>query len=215
VIDNGIGLDGEALRTVFDMFRQANDRNGSQGGLGIGLTLARQLVEMHGGSVEAQSEGAGRGAEFAIRLPRAVATVPTKEQQPLSARNEHSGRVKVLVVDDNVDLVEMLSMVIEAAGHYVRKAFDGRSGISAALEYQPDLILLDVGMPDLKGTEVAKELRRHRELAGARIVALTGWGQPDDRQRTAAAGFDDHLTKPADPGQIQQILEEVAGRVRH
>jgi CheY-like chemotaxis protein len=123
--------------------------------------------------------------------------------------------VKVLVVDDNVDLVEMLSMVIEAAGHYVRKAFDGRSGISAALEYQPDLILLDVGMPDLKGTEVAKELRRHRELAGARIVALTGWGQPDDRQRTAAAGFDDHLTKPADPGQIQQILEEVAGRVRH
>ena len=215
VIDNGIGLDGEALRTVFDMFRQANDRNGSQGGLGIGLTLARQLVEMHGGSVEAQSEGAGRGAEFAIRLPRAVATVPTKEQQPLSAGNEHSGRVKVLVVDDNVDLVEMLSMVIEAAGHYVRKAFDGRSGISAALEYQPDLILLDVGMPDLKGTEVAKELRRHRELAGARIVALTGWGQPDDRQRTAAAGFDDHLTKPADPGQIQQILEEVAGRVRH
>ena len=215
VIDNGIGLDGEALRTVFDMFRQANDRNGSQGGLGIGLTLARQLVEMHGGSVEAQSEGAGRGAEFAIRLPRAVATVPTKEQQPLSAGNEHSGRVKVLVVDDNVDLVEMLSMVIEAAGHYVRKAFDGRSGISAALEYQPDLILLDVGMPDMKGTEVAKELRRHRELAGARIVALTGWGQPDDRQRTAAAGFDDHLTKPADPGQIQQILEEVAGRVRH
>ena len=215
VIDNGIGLDREALRTVFDMFRQANDRNGSQGGLGIGLTLARQLVEMHGGSVEAQSEGAGRGAEFAIRLPRAVATVPTKEQQPLSAGNEHSGRVKVLVVDDNVDLVEMLSMVIEAAGHYVRKAFDGRSGISAALEYQPDLILLDVGMPDMKGTEVAKELRRHRELAGARIVALTGWGQPDDRQRTAAAGFDDHLTKPADPGQIQRILEEVAGRVRH
>ena len=119
VIDNGIGLDGEALRTVFDMFRQANDRNGSQGGLGIGLTLARQLVEMHGGSVEAQSEGAGRGAEFAIRLPRAVATVPTKEQQPLSAGNEHSDRVKVLVVDDNVDLVEMLSMVIEAAGHVV------------------------------------------------------------------------------------------------
>jgi len=118
VIDNEIGIDGEALRTVFDMFRQANDRNGSQGGLGIGLTLTRQLVEMHGGSVEAQSEGPGRGAEFAIRLPRAVATVPT-EQQPSSAGNEHSGRVKVLVVDDNVDLVERLSMVIEAAGHVV------------------------------------------------------------------------------------------------
>jgi DNA-binding response OmpR family regulator len=90
----------------------------------------------------------------------------------------------VLVVDDNVDLVEMLSMVVEAAGHHVRKAFDGASGISAALEYQPDLILLDVGMPDMNGAEVAKELRRHREMAGARIVALTGWGHAEDRQRT-------------------------------
>ena len=122
--------------------------------------------------------------------------------------------MKVLVVDDNVDLVEMLSMVIEAAGHYVRKAFDGRSGISAALEYQPDLILLDVGMPDMNGNEVAKELRRHQEVAGARIVALTGWGQAEDRRRTADAGFDDHLTKPADPEQIQRILEDVALRLR-
>jgi CheY-like chemotaxis protein len=121
--------------------------------------------------------------------------------------------VRVLIVDDNVDLVEMLSMVVEAAGHPVRKAFDGRSGISAALEYRPDLILLDVGMPDVSGMEVAKQLRQYRELARTRIVALTGWGQADDRQRTAAAGFDDHLTKPADPAQIERILEEVAVRV--
>jgi signal transduction histidine kinase/CheY-like chemotaxis protein len=212
VIDNGIGLDREALRTVFDLFRQASDRNG-QGGLGIGLTLAKQLVEMHGGTIEAHSEGVGRGAEFAIRLPLAVAAAPTKQQVPPTADHGRRGRVKVLVVDDNVDLVEMLSMVVEAAGHHVRKAFDGRSGVSAALEYQPDLILLDVGMPDMNGTEVAKELRRHQEVAGARIVALTGWGQAEDRQRTADAGFDDHLTKPADPGQIQRILEEVAARV--
>ena len=105
-------------------------------------------------------------------------------------------------------------LVVEAAGHQVRKAFDGRSGISAALEYQPDLILLDVGMPDMNGTEVAKELRRHREVAGARIVALTGWGQAEDRQRTADAGFDADLTKPAEPAQIQRILEEVAVRLR-
>jgi len=215
VIDNGIGLDREALATVFEMFRQAGDRNGTEGGLGIGLTLARQLVEMHGGSIEAHSEGEGQGAEFAIRLPLAATTAPRKEQQPSPASDGQPARLKVLVVDDNADLVEMLSMVVEAAGHHVRKAFDGRSGISAALEYQPDLILLDVGMPDMHGTEVAKELRRHREVAGARIVALTGWGQAEDRQRTADAGFDDHLTKPADPGQIQRILEEVAVRVRN
>jgi signal transduction histidine kinase/ActR/RegA family two-component response regulator len=209
VIDNGIGLEREALTTVFAMFRQAGDRNGSEGGLGIGLTLAKQLVEMHGGSIEAHSEGKGRGAEFTIRLPRAVATTQRKEQQPPAGKGQLA-RIKVLVVDDNADLVEMLSMVVEAAGHDVRKAFDGRSGISAALEYQPDLILLDVGMPDMNGTEVAKELRRHQEVAGARIVALTGWGQAEDRQRTADAGFDDHLTKPADPERIQQILEEVA-----
>ena len=215
VIDNGIGLDRGALATVFEMFRQAGDRNGTEGGLGIGLTLARQLVEMHGGSIEAHSEGEGQGAEFAIRLPLAATTAPRKEQQPSPASDGQPARLKVLVVDDNADLVEMLSMVVEAAGHHVRKAFDGRSGISAALEYQPDLILLDVGMPDMHGTEVAKELRRHREVAGARIVALTGWGQAEDRQRTADAGFDDHLTKPADPGQIQRILEEVAVRVRN
>jgi DNA-binding response OmpR family regulator len=121
--------------------------------------------------------------------------------------------VKVLVVDDNVDLVEMLSMVVEAAGHQVRKAFDGRSGISAALEYQPDLILLDLGLPDVNGTEVAKELRRHREVAQARIVALTGWGQAEDRQRTADAGFDEHLTKPADPEQIQRLLDKVSVQI--
>ena len=210
VIDNGVGLDRQALTSVFEMFRQTGDRNGSQGGLGIGLTLARQLVEMHGGSIEAHSEGEGQGAEFAIRLPRAIATAPRNEPQPPPAGKGQPARVKVLVVDDNVDLVEMLSIVVEAAGHHVRKAFDGRSGISAALEYQPDLILLDVGMPAMKGTEVAKELRRHRHLAGARIVALTGWGQAEDRQRTADAGFDDHVTKPAAPEQIQRLLDEVA-----
>ncbi len=207
VIDNSVGLDREALTTVFEMFRQAGARHGSQGGLGIGLTLAKQLVEMHGGSIDAHRDGEGQGAELAIRLPLAVATAPTTEQQPPPAANGQPARLKVLAVDDNVDLVEMLSMVVEAAGHHVRKAFDGASGISAALEYQPDLILLDVG-PDMNGAEVAKELRRHREMAGARIVALTGWGHAEDRQRTADAGFDDHLTKPADPGQIQRILEE-------
>ena len=143
------------------MFRQAGDRHGSQGGLGIGLTLAKQLVEMHGGSIDAHSEGEGAGAEFAIRLPLAVATVRRRSSSRRPRRMGSPARLKVLVVDDNVDLVEMLSMVVEAAGHHVRKAFDGASGISAALEYQPDLILLDVGMPDMKRVR-----RSRRNCAG-------------------------------------------------
>ena len=116
-------------------------------------------------------------------------------------------------MDDNVDLVDMLAMVVEAVGHDARKAFDGRSEVSAALEYQPHVILLDVGVPGMSGFEVATELRRHPQMARSRLVALTGWGQAEDRRRTAEAGFDDHLTKPTDPRQIQLILREVAQRI--
>jgi PAS domain S-box-containing protein len=213
VIDNGIGLAPEALTDVFEMFRQASDRNHAQGGLGVGLTLARQVVEMHGGTIEARSDGTGRGAEFTIRLPRAAAAGPADER-PTPDRCEQHTCLRVLVVDDNRDLVDMLAMVVETCGHHVRKAFDGRSAIAAALEYHPQLILLDVGMPDMNGMDVARELRRHPELAATRLVALTGWGQADDRRRTAEAGFDDHLTKPADPRQIQQILDDVAQRAK-
>ena len=128
VIDNGVGLDREALTTVFEMFRQAGARQWQPGRTRNRPDAGKQLVEMHGGSIDAHSEGEGQGAEFAIRLPLAVATAPTTEQQPPPAANGQSARLKVLVVDDNVDLVEMLSMVVEAAGHHVRKAFDGRAG---------------------------------------------------------------------------------------
>ncbi len=168
---------------------------------------------MHGGSIEAHSEGQGRGAEFVIRLPLAVAAGPLDEEQTPTSSGQPAC-LRVLVVDDNVDLVDMLAMVVEGAGHHVRKAFDGRSAISAALEYRPNLILLGIGMPDMNGMEVAKQLRRHAEMAGARIVALTGWGQAEDRRRTTEAGIDDHLTKPADPRQIQRVLEDVAQRMK-
>jgi PAS domain S-box-containing protein len=212
VIDNGIGIDPQALPTVFEMFRQVSDPKKKQGGLGIGLTLAKQLVEMHGGTVEAHSAGENRGAEFVVHLPVAVAAARTNDQQAPNPCGQ-AARLRVLIVDDNVDLVDMLATVVEADGHQVRKAFDGRSAISAAREYQPHLILLDIGMPDMSGVEVARELRRHAELAGTRIVALTGWGQAEDRRRTAEAGFDDHLTKPADPRQIHRIIEEAAQRL--
>jgi PAS domain S-box-containing protein len=212
VADNGVGIAADALVAVFEMFHQGEGVHKSQGGLGIGLGLARQLVEMHRGSIEAHSAGENQGAEFVIRLPLASPASRAPEQQAPAPGGKRAC-LRVLVVDDNVDLVDMLAMVVEADGHDVRKAFDGRSAISAALEYQPHLILLDVGLPDMSGMDVARELRRHADVSGARMVALTGWGQAEDRRRTAEAGFDDHLTKPADPRQIQQILEEVAQRV--
>jgi PAS domain S-box-containing protein len=208
VVDNGVGIAPDALPTVFEMFRQVRGPNRSQGGLGIGLTLAKQFVEMHGGTIEARSGGENKGAEFVIRLPRAPARRRPEETRP--EPYGQPGCLRVLVVDDNVDLVEMLAVLIEASGHQVRKAFDGRSAISAALEYHPHVVFLDVGMPDMSGIEVAKELRRHPQMAGTRIVALTGWGQAEDRHRTEEAGFDDHVTKPADPECLQRLLQRFA-----
>ena len=188
------------------MFRQVSGPNRSQGGLGVGLTLTKQLVEMHGGTIEAHSGGENQGAEFVIRLPLAPAEGRPDETPETRPRGEVPC-LRVLVVDDNVDLVEMLALMVEASGHQVRKAFDGRSAVSAALEYQPHVVLLDVGMPDMSGIDVAKELRRHPEMAATRIVALTGWGQAEDRHRTADAGFDDHVTKPADPERLRRLLQ--------
>jgi PAS domain S-box-containing protein len=212
VEDNGIGISPGALPGLFEMFHQVGGGHKSQGGLGIGLALAKQLVQLHGGTVEAHSAGENQGAEFVIRLPLAVAGGPRAEARQTEPRAEPTC-LRVLVVDDNVDLVEMLAMIVEASGHQVRKAFDGQSAIAAAIEYQPHVVLLDVGMPDMDGVEVAKKLRRRPETSNVRIVALTGWGQVEDRQRTAEAGFDEHLTKPADPRQIQRILDEVAQRL--
>jgi len=210
VRDNGIGIDPAALSAIFEMFRQVNI-TGPARGLGIGLALVKRLVEMHGGTTEASSAGPGQGAEFVVRLP--VAATPAAGESVPHAGRPGSGRgLRVLVVDDNADLVDMLAVVIESAGHDVRKALDGASAISAARLYKPDVVLLDLGLPILGGLDVARELRRHGETAAAKLVALTGWGQADDRRRTKEAGFDAHLTKPTDPDQLERLLREFASR---
>ncbi len=213
VRDTGVGIPSDALPTVFDMFRQVH-HTGTQGGLGIGLALARRLVEMHQGTIEASSAGEGQGSEFVVRLPLADAPGITAGGE---VARDFSGnrRLKVLIVDDNVDLVEMLAMVVGGLGHRVQTSLDGESAVSTALTYRPDVVVLDVGLPVMNGLDVARELRRHDETAHARLIALTGWGQPEDREKTADAGFDYHLTKPADPRRLEQLLGQVAAELIH
>ena len=212
VRDSGVGMTPEVLGTVFDMFDQGN-RPQSQGGLGIGLALAKQLVVLHGGTIEARSEGIGRGSEFTVRLPLADAAPPREAQPSAGSPVPSRGRsLKVLVVDDNADLVEMLATLVSAFGHDVRKAMDGHSAIAAALSFRPDLVFLDLGLPVLSGLEVARELRRHPEMAGTRLVALTGWGNAEDRRNTKDAGFDEHLIKPADAETVGCILAQLSSR---
>lgn len=212
VRDAGIGIPREALPFVFDMFQQVHRRDDVSGGLGIGLALVKRLVEMHGGTVHAHSEGVGRGAEFVVRLPLGEeGRLEDAAREPPARRVER--RLRVLVVDDNADLVEMLTMLVESAGHDARRASDGRSAIAVARSCRPDVVLLDLGLPDMTGLEVAAALREIPQLAGIRIAALTGWSQPDDRRQTTAAGFDYHLTKPADPEELERLLADVAAAV--
>jgi PAS domain S-box-containing protein len=207
VRDSGVGIPAEALPTVFEMFRQVRPGS-SQGGLGIGLALVERLVQMHGGTVEAYSEGIDRGAEFVIRLPAADSAEVSKQTE--AATGENGRRLRVLVVDDNADLVEMLSIVVESAGHEVRKAMDGASAVSAALDFRPDVVLLDIGLPGMSGIDVARELRRRPETSAVWLIALTGWGQEEDRRQTRDSGFDHHLTKPAEPAGLERLLEAIA-----
>jgi PAS domain S-box-containing protein len=210
VRDTGVGIAPEVLPRIFDLFTQAErslDR--SQGGLGIGLALVRRLVEMHGGTVEASS-ALGQGSEFVVRLP----VVPVPEPQPSlppAEKAEPSGpSLRVLVVDDNVDTVTTLAMLVQESGHDVRTAYDGPAVLEAALDYRPDVVLLDIGLPGLNGFEVARQIRQQPALRDAVLVALTGYGREADRRRSQEAGFDHHLVKPADFGKVLQVLATAA-----
>jgi PAS domain S-box-containing protein len=210
VRDNGMGIAEDQLPRLFEMFAQMNPPELSQGGLGVGLTIANRLVQLHGGSIEAHSGGPGRGSEFVVRLPLVLTPMPTQTEQREPSFRVAGIRLRVLVVDDNADLVEMLKLAVEGMGHEVRTALDGQSAISTALAYRPDVVLLDLGLPIVNGLDVARELRRHREIADMRLVALTGWGQEVDRRHTSEVGFDYHLTKPTAPEELERLLAQFA-----
>ena len=219
VRDTGIGIAPELLPRIFDLFTQADrslDR--SQGGLGIGLCLVQRLVELHGGKVEAHSV-LGQGSEFVVRLPLMLTPLPASSTFPLPAPDtalppeKAATGCRVLVVDDNVDAAQSLGLLLEMSGHAVYLAYDGPSALQAAIDYRPDVALLDIGLPGLDGFEVAQRIRHQATLTGMVLVALTGYGQDTDRQRSQDAGFDFHLVKPAAFDEIEKILLRVSERV--
>jgi PAS domain S-box-containing protein len=215
VRDNGIGIDLEMLSHIFDLFVQADHSSTkTHGGLGIGLTLVRSLIEMHGGSVQAHSAGVGLGSEFVVYLPLAKETeialingssIPDSEK-PLTPS------MRLLVVDDNKDAATSLEVLLSLMGHDVQVANSGKDALDLVSNYRPHLVLLDLGMPNMDGYEVTRRLREIPELESTVIVALTGWGQAEDRRRTAEAGFDHHLLKPLNPGDLESILTICSSR---
>ena len=198
VADSGIGLDAADLDRVFEMFTQVGGVGSA--GLGIGLSLVRGIIEQHGGTVTARSDGAGRGAEFSVRLPLAI-EAGQAEGAPAAAGTERTSK-RVLVVDDNVDAAQMLGSILELHGHQVSIAHDAEGALEAAASFVPDVALLDIGLPGVSGYELARQLRAACRTRSLRLVAVTGWGQDDDRARAHAAGFDLHLTKPAEPADL-------------
>jgi PAS domain S-box-containing protein len=202
VSDTGIGIAPELLRRVFDLFAQASHPAGAEPhGLGIGLYLVRGLVQMHGGTIKAESAGLGKGSSFTIGLPRVTAPAATTR-----APSGTAGVVqkKVLVVDDNRDAAETLAQLLEVLGHSPATAHDGESALGMLREFAPDVVLLDIGLPGLDGYEVARRIRASGDT-GTRLVALTGWGQPEDKRKAADAGFDAHWTKPVNPEDLEKI----------
>ncbi|MEO7253007.1 MAG: response regulator [Casimicrobium sp.] len=213
VRDTGMGIPADMLETVFEMFTQINrtlDR--AQGGLGIGLSLVKTLVEMHGGSVQATSEGIDLGSEFTVTLPTASVSAPASVApiapavgSAVSAITAH----RILVVDDNVDAAETMAMLLEFSGHEVRTAFGGQQALDLALRFRPDVVFLDIGLPGMNGYEVARRLLADPATAGTRLIALTGWGTEDDIQKSKMAGFHAHLTKPVDPYALEALLATI------
>jgi signal transduction histidine kinase/CheY-like chemotaxis protein len=212
VRDTGIGIAAEVLPQIFEMFTQA-DRTTGAGGLGIGLTLVKRLVEMHGGSITVRSEGSGKGSEFTVHLPVADADMEAEPSAAATAGGDdlpasQPSATRILVVDDNHDSADSLGLLLELMGNEVRIVHDGLEALAVANEFQPRVILLDIGLPSISGYEVARTIRA-QEQAWARnalLIAVTGWGDDSDRQLSKEAGFDHHLVKPLDPDALNKLL---------
>jgi signal transduction histidine kinase len=211
VADTGLGIQPDLLSRIFDMFTQLQEhRDRAQGGLGIGLTLAKRLVEMHGGTIEAQSEGLGSGSRFVVRLP---ITPDADVEDDVGGRESLSASVgyRVLVAEDNPDAAEMMRLMLEFKGHDVQVAADGMEAIALAERFAPHIAFVDIGMPRMDGYDVARGIRE-RLGAAVVLVALTGWGQDEDKRRSREAGFDHHLTKPPEPEVLERLIATCAGK---
>jgi len=209
VKDNGAGIPPDKLDRIFDMFMQVDlNSEHSQGGLGIGLTLVKRLTEMHGGSIEARSEGEGKGSEFIVRLPvlPQPAVAFTSESD---GAGESTAQRRVLIVDDNRDSADSLAMLLEITGNKTYMAHDGVEAVAAIEKYRPEVVLLDIGLPKLDGHEVCRRVRQQPWGKDIVVIALTGWGQEDDRRRSEEAGFNGHLVKPVDYDRLLELLGEL------
>jgi CheY-like chemotaxis protein len=213
VIDNGVGIAAESLPMLFEMFTQVGrNLSRAQGGLGIGLSLVRWLVELHGGTVTASSAGVGLGSQFQVRLPLGAdrlsddgVAVPGR-----NGDNDQTARTfRVLIVDDNIDAAQTLSALLEIAGHQTMVAHDGHQGLRFTEQFNPEVIFLDIGMPGMNGYEVARAVRKAPGRKSVSIVALTGWGTEQDRELSKEAGFDAHLTKPASLASVNLLLSNI------
>jgi CheY-like chemotaxis protein len=220
VRDTGIGIAPDMLSRIFDMFVQADSSpERVRQGLGIGLTLVKRLVELHGGTVEARSAGLGKGSEFIVRLPALAdqrapgGDVTGRPVAGVERRKSDLARFRILVVDDHRDAGESLATLLRLLGHQVRVAYDGMSAMEAARVFRPQVALLDIGMPGMDGIELGARLRREPELAGLLLVALTGYGRDEDRKRSSAAGFNHHLVKPVDIAALNGLLAQHAAQL--
>lgn len=215
VKDTGIGIVPEMLPHLFEMYSQATPASErSQGGLGIGLALVKGLVEMHGGTIEARSDGPGRGSEFIVRLPVAAEGMPRGAGSPAEMEHPHPTcvpRCRLLIVDDIKVSADTLAMMLKVLGHEVHTAYRGVDAVATAAEFRPEAVLLDLGMPQPDGYEVCRRIRERPWGRGMFLIALTGWGQEEARRRAADAGFDAYLSKPVDPAALEKLLGTVAG----
>ncbi|MCE3270770.1 MAG: putative histidine kinase, atypical hybrid [Ramlibacter sp.] len=209
--DSGIGIQSHRLEAVFDMFSQEEPAiSRSRGGLGIGLSLTRKLVQLHGGNVTAHSDGPGKGSVFVVRLPLVASTAVPESPDPDAVPAAAGGGLRILVADDNQDAAETMSVLLEVMGHEVRRVHDGEAALDMVTTFDPQLVLLDIGMPKLNGYEACRSIRERDGHAARTLVAVTGWGQPQDLKSSSDAGFDHHLVKPVD---IDTLVRLIADRV--